>query len=40
MTPTTTRDVRQSVLAGSGEYDGTRTGVGMRAFSLSWSRRF
>jgi long-subunit fatty acid transport protein len=40
VSPTTTREVSRSILAGSGEYDGTRTGVGMRAFSMSWSRRF
>ncbi|HTV02979.1 MAG TPA: outer membrane protein transport protein [Luteitalea sp.] len=38
--PTTTRAVTRSTLAGSGEYDGTRTGVGMRALSLGWTRRF
>ena len=38
--PSSTRTVSRSVLAGSGEYDGTRTRVGMQAFSISWARKF
>jgi long-subunit fatty acid transport protein len=40
VSPAATRSVTRSRLAGSGEYDGTTTRVGLRALSLSWSRRF